>query len=217
MKEIGYGAAWDAAAKEDAKTFILDSGKGKTSDEVFWSSGKTTAQTFTEMARGKVVADYGCGIGRVLVPTAAVADKIYGLDVSGEMLTQCAGYTRELGNVALHQVEGNGLIPLPDDSVDLVYSFLVLQHMRYFDAYRMLRESKRILRPGGQVLVTFPNLLHEAYSWGYRVGSRGDHKQAATRMRYYTEDHARFMLEDNGYEVEFLSKDANFMLTGTIL
>jgi predicted SAM-dependent methyltransferase len=48
--------------------------------------------------------------------------------------------------------------PLPDNSFDYVFSEHVIEHLNYVEGLSMLRESHRILRPGGRVRVVTPDL-----------------------------------------------------------
>ena len=48
--------------------------------------------------------------------------------------------------------------PLPDGSFDLVFSEHMLEHLTYADGQRCLRESLRVLRPGGTIRVATPSL-----------------------------------------------------------
>jgi predicted SAM-dependent methyltransferase len=48
--------------------------------------------------------------------------------------------------------------PLPDGSFDLVFSEHVIEHVDYADGLRSLRESYRVLRPGGRIRVATPSL-----------------------------------------------------------
>jgi ubiquinone/menaquinone biosynthesis C-methylase UbiE len=54
-------------------------------------------------------------------------------------------------------------IPLPDESVDLVLALEVIEHLINPD--HMLREARRVLRRGGSLVVSTPNLA----SWVNRV------------------------------------------------
>jgi predicted SAM-dependent methyltransferase len=51
-------------------------------------------------------------------------------------------------------------IPFADDCVDFVYSSHFLEHLFRPDALRLLRETHRVLRPGGVVRVCVPDLAH---------------------------------------------------------
>lgn len=70
-------------------------------------------------------------------------------------------------NTDIHDFSGNGEVvyldlrrsfPLPDDSFDVVFSEHVIEHVDYADGLHCLRESWRVLRPGGRVRVATPSL-----------------------------------------------------------
>jgi predicted SAM-dependent methyltransferase len=56
--------------------------------------------------------------------------------------------------------------PLPDASFDLVYSEHMIEHLTYADGQRCLRESLRVLRPGGTIRVATPSLERLAALYG---------------------------------------------------
>src|SRR6185503_1227303 len=48
-------------------------------------------------------------------------------------------------------------LPLPDDAVDVVVNFQVIEHL--WDQGQFLRECARVLRPGGELLISTPNRI----------------------------------------------------------
>jgi SAM-dependent methyltransferase len=45
-------------------------------------------------------------------------------------------------------------LPIPDQSVDVVYSFIVFQHLEHLEVHRaLLAETARVLRPGGWAIL----------------------------------------------------------------
>lgn len=48
--------------------------------------------------------------------------------------------------------------PLPDESFDLVFSEHVIEHVDFADGLLCLRESWRVLRPGGRIRMATPSL-----------------------------------------------------------
>jgi ubiquinone/menaquinone biosynthesis C-methylase UbiE len=48
-------------------------------------------------------------------------------------------------------------VPLPDNSVDMVYSSHVFEHIPYRDLLEVISEIRRVLKPGGTLLVCVPN------------------------------------------------------------
>ncbi len=62
-------------------------------------------------------------------------------------------------NKFVHHNFRHGL-PFEDDSVDYVYSSHLLEHLYRDDALRLLRDIRRILKPGGWVRICVPDLSH---------------------------------------------------------
>jgi SAM-dependent methyltransferase len=82
------------------------------------------------------------------------------VDVSGRMIARARERLAGLPNVRLREV-GNSefLSSFEAERFDLVFSFLVLQHIAREDAFLYLRDAFRVLRRGGTLLTQFPNLL----------------------------------------------------------
>jgi len=58
-------------------------------------------------------------------------------------------------------VKDASLEPLPDDSVDAVFSYGVFVHLHEWDIFSYLREVARVLRPGGRAVIEHSNTLSE--------------------------------------------------------
>jgi SAM-dependent methyltransferase len=61
-------------------------------------------------------------------------------------------------------------IPLPDSSVDFIFSSHMLHHLYRDDALKLLREAVRVLKPGGTIRIAVPDL--ELIMALYRDGKR---------------------------------------------
>ena len=119
----------------------------------------------------RVVLDFGCGPGHDLVgfATASRPLRLIGIDVSAPSLEQTRARLALHGcTPELHQIkEGESRLPLADGSVDYIHSSGVLHHIA--DPVGVLREFRRVLRPGGEVRVMVYNAdslwlhLHVAY------------------------------------------------------
>jgi SAM-dependent methyltransferase len=102
---------------------------------------------------GKRVLDAGCGTGYGLEMLLAYRpESVTGVDLSDEAVTDAG---RRLGDQAeLVRADVRDL-PLEDDSFDIVVCFEVIEHVeRQRDA---LDELKRVVRPGGVLLISSPN------------------------------------------------------------
>jgi len=120
---------------------------------------------------GLAVLDYGCGPGHDLVGFASESkpNRLVGMDVSSTSLAEAEdrmgmhGFTAEFKHIR----EDAPLLPLQDNSMDVIHSSGVLHHTP--DPVRILREFRRVLRPGGYSQVMVYNYdsvwthLHVAY------------------------------------------------------
>jgi len=99
---------------------------------------------------GWTVADLGCGTGRTSAVIAPFVTRVVAVDASTEMLGAARGRLSGLANVDVR--EGTlEAVPVADGSVDLALLVLVLHHVS--DPGAVLREARRILAPGGRVIV----------------------------------------------------------------
>jgi SAM-dependent methyltransferase len=94
---------------------------------------------------------FGEGYGSDIV-RASVAEYV-GLEVDPEAVRHAAA--RYGGSGSAFLVYDGRTIPFDEASFDLVVSFQVLEHVE--DTGRFLGETRRVTRPGGQVLIVTPN------------------------------------------------------------
>lgn len=105
------------------------------------------------------VLDIGCGdggIGRLLKKEKNI--DVYGVDISkkGVELANEGGVHAKVGDVSVK-------IPFDNKAFDLVVAAEILEHVANPDVF--LREIYRVLKPGGIILITTPNLS----SWLNRI------------------------------------------------
>ncbi|MFI6867350.1 class I SAM-dependent methyltransferase [Nocardia sp. NPDC050406] len=102
---------------------------------------------------GKVVLEAGSGEGYGANMIAEVAERVIGLDYDDSAVAHVrARYPR------VEMIQGNlADLSLDDDSVDIVVNFQVIEHL--WDQSQFLRECLRVLKPGGQLLISTPNRI----------------------------------------------------------
>ncbi|GGE52691.1 methyltransferase type 11 [Pullulanibacillus camelliae] len=105
------------------------------------------------LERGDVVADLGSGNGFFTVPIAQKTETtVYAVDIEPKMLEGLKVYADQEEVKNIQTVTSDLIdIDLPDDSVDKIFSSLVMHEVSDLNA--MLSEMKRILRVNGKLLI----------------------------------------------------------------
>ena len=150
------GRYWDERARENA-WFYVDSRLDYANPDVeqFWTDGVATLDRVLEIldvqiAPTDTVVDIGCGIGRLSRAASARAERVYGIDVSSEMIERAREYNAHLDNVEWLVGDGTHLNGVPDAGATAVISHVVFQHVpdpRITLGY--VTEMGRVLAPGG--------------------------------------------------------------------
>ena len=200
-----YKMIWDLYARNDAKNSIFTNA----TDESFESSGRDDANRVARLvSEDSVVLNIGCGIGRVEKYLAPRIRELHAVDISGEMISRARSRLEGLSNVHLREVGlEEYLSAFPDGKFDLVFSLLVLQHMEREHAYTYLEHAHRVLKPGGLLFVQFPNFLSPEYTSTFLDPVVLKHL-SASRVRTYTVDEVRHMMEMLGFKIRDLALEA---------
>jgi ubiquinone/menaquinone biosynthesis C-methylase UbiE len=102
---------------------------------------------YGSLLAGKRVLEIGSGTGIQLARLSRVAGEVVGLDLAD-------GMYRDHADPRVIAYDGHH-IPLPDHSVDVVFSSNVLEHIAHRDAFQT--EILRVLRPGGHCIHILPS------------------------------------------------------------
>lgn len=108
-------------------------------------------------AGASVALDFGCGNGAQTILFRDHFVNIFGIDIDHGHLESFARNARERqGRAKMQPLHMDGeTIPLPDDAVDCLFSFEVLEHVA--DEASILAEWRRVLRSGGTAIISVPN------------------------------------------------------------
>ena len=101
--------------------------------------------------RLNTILDLGCGTGRFSESLAAHFEaEVVGIDPSEKMLDQARRKQRD--RRVRYQVGCGEAIPLPNDSVDLIFMSMSFHHFK--DQMLAARECRRVLRDGGKLALS---------------------------------------------------------------
>jgi len=109
----------------------------------------------------KTALEIGYGGGRILAAAAQHFNYVIGIDLHKHLdLVKDELNSRGIKNFEIHVTDGKS-IPLNDASVDVVFSFIVFQHLEKIDIFlKYLEETYRVLKQGGVAVLYFGRFRH---------------------------------------------------------
>jgi SAM-dependent methyltransferase len=218
-----HAQEWDDLAASDALWAILsspDKQHGGWDVEEFFATGRiemerviARAAALGYPAEHRLALDFGCGVGRVTRAMTESFDRAIGIDVSSVMIDGAQRLNDGIPGLEFIHNERPDLAVIDDVSVDLVYSYIVLQHLPSDEMIQgYVREFVRIVRPGGLVAFQLPDTIPlrnrlqprpRAYALLRRAGVPSEtlrHKLGLhpIRMRAMSEPAVKVLLEQAG-------------------
>ncbi len=116
---------------------------------------RTDALGLLDLEPEMTVLDVGCGTGFATDGLLEHVDEVYALDQSEHQLEQAyAKFGKRAPPVTFHRGDAERL-PFATDTFDVVWSSGSIEY--WPNPILALREFRRVLKPGGQVLVVGPN------------------------------------------------------------
>ena len=219
---------WTALGEQDPMWAILtrpEKRSGQWNEAEFFATGIREIGEVLEIAgsvaplRFENAIDFGCGVGRLSQALAQRFEHVLGIDVSKPMIEAAEKLNRSPQRCSyLHNVTAD-LGRIPDDSTDLVYSNITLQHMVPSLSRRYIQEFFRAARPGAQVIFQLPSrprsrirdrikkvvpLAITNWWWRIRAGS-----PEAIESYFISEPHIRALVSQCGGTVVHALPDDN--------
>jgi trans-aconitate methyltransferase len=166
---VGTDRDWQKWGEQDPYFGVLSSEKfrrANLSEEnraEFFRSGQEHVERVFEVVRRHVAADFaprrsldfGCGVGRLVIPLARCCEQVTGVDVSEAMLAEAGANCAAAG-------VGNASFVLSDEALsrlqgefDLMHSVIVFQHIPTRRGLALLARLLEQLAAGGVVALQF--------------------------------------------------------------
>lgn len=171
---------WEQFAQDDAYFSVLTDARfahiGDDADarRAFFQSGeKHVDHLFEKLGRlgdsspaAWDVLDFGCGVGRLLVPLALRCNSAFGVDVAPTMLREAR---RNLAEFRCENAGAGLITEIPaGQRFDLVHSVITFQHIPVKRGSALLRELLVLLKPEGRIALHFTfarTYRHSAAGW----------------------------------------------------
>ena len=151
--------------------------------------------------------DIGCQSGSLVRRVQDCFDESFGIDLGS--------YAEEWKSIPkckfmVHNLDATGL-PFPDAYFRVVSCIMVLEHV--FDVFGLLRETRRVIKPGGMLVLEVPNIGYikhiaslimgrvprtgaKLYPFSELSGWDGQH------LHHFTIKESRWLLEYSGFRVK---------------
>lgn len=140
--------------------FQADSLTSESRDEFFASGEAHVARTWQDIEHlfnakfspGSAL-DFGCGVGRLVIPFARRVERVVGIDISPSMLAEAKRNCSAAGIRGVEFVESDDSLSRVRDVFDLVHSHIVLQHIPWKRGRNILHSLAAQVAPGGVLAV----------------------------------------------------------------
>lgn len=130
-----------------------------------------------------VTLDVGCAAGRQVFRLAPHVKQAHGVDIAQSFVDAANVYKADHSVSNAHFVAApSEKLPFPDSTFDVVSCLEVLEHV--FDKDVALKELLRVLKPGGRLILSTPNLNSDGTLWGRFMRSIG--KRTFTPMTVFS-------------------------------
>lgn len=166
MKLTEVKKNWDEFGKQDPLWSILtkrDKKGNRWGIEEFFKTGEEEIEfvlnylDFLDVSyfRGRAL-DFGCGVGRLTQALCKYFNESWGVDIAVSMVELAEQYNRYGDRCKYYLNEANDLSLFANNSFNLIYSRIVLQHMSPEYSKNYIKEFLRVLAPGGVLVFQIP-------------------------------------------------------------
>lgn len=179
-------SSYDLVAEDYAAEFCGEMGKKPFDRKMLdWLMEKAGASS--------LICDVGCGPGQVARYLRDQGASVCGIDLSAEMVKQAE---RLHPGLSFQQGDMLSLTEIADNSFGGVAAFYSIIHIPRTLVVKALEEIKRVLSPGGVLLLTFhlgQEIIHRDEWWG---------KEVSVDFIFFEREEMKGYLNAAGFELE---------------
>ena len=160
---------WEKFGKEDPyysvvthdkfhKTNLTDANK-----EEFFRSGSIYIDSILDDIKNHIdskfsikrALDFGCGVGRLVIPLATVAQEVTGVDISDSMLNEAKNNCEARSIKNIRFVKSDDTLSLLEGKYDFIHSVIVFQHIPTARGEQIFQKLLELLEEDGIGVVHF--------------------------------------------------------------
>ncbi len=166
----------------------------------WWAGRQELIKNLLQPEKPKKILDVGCGTGETLTFLKKIFPKaeLFGVDLSPAAVK----FSKKRGHRA--KISAATDLPFPNESFDAIVILDVIEHIKADSA--VIKEAKRILKPGGVIILTAPALQ---FIWSAHDDNQG-------HFRRYTRHRLTSLAVKNKLTIQFMSY-FNFFLSPIII
>lgn len=175
---------WKSFGRQNPYYGVLSEEKYKSANitdkelEEFFASGESFVQETEEKILAQFgqsladcsILDFGCGVGRLVIPFARLSHKeVLGLDVSEDIIKK-GNEHKDITNISNLELMSFDGIRIPElQQFDFINSYIVFQHIEPSLGFSLLEQLLQVLKEGGimQVQITFGHALPFFTYWNF--------------------------------------------------
>lgn len=124
--------------------------------EIFWNN-QSVFKKYFDMLDTRYTVELACGHGRHVHRYIDRSQNIYLVDVSSENITFCKNRFKDEKKIYYIKNDGHTLNNIENSSVTSLFTYDSMVHFEMIDIFDYLRETYRILQPGGKALFHHSN------------------------------------------------------------
>jgi len=166
---MGTDQDWEKWGKKDPYFGVSTSEKFRRENltaehrEEFFETGRNEVKQLVALLRDRFdpefsprrVLDFGCGVGRVLIPLSRLAEQVVGVDVSPSMLEEARKNCAAQGVDNVRLLGTDDRLSSLDGRFDLIHSSIVFQHIPIARGRRIFARMLDHLEQGGIGAIQF--------------------------------------------------------------
>ncbi len=161
------------------------------------------------IGKNKCVIDFGCATGYFARLLTDRGCKVTGVELNSKAAKVAENYCDEVIVADLDFVSLNDILleKVSKEKFDVAIFGDILEHLR--NPWKILEETRNILKPQGYVIASIPNIAHGAIRLALLQGNF-EYKALGildnTHLRFFTRETVEQLFEDSGYLIDVIER-----------